>query len=326
MKSITSPAVAGISRCIVVLLGIFAVMQPVQAQYPDKTVRIIVPFAPGAQTDAIARVVANGLSKQLGKTFLVENRPGAGGLIGTDAVIKSDPDGYTLLFTGGAALFPLFVKEATFDPRTAFSPISTVYELPFALIVTASIPANTLAEFISVVKASPKKYNHASASLSYDFLYLEMLRADNQLDTVHILYKGGAPMYQALLTGEVHYGLGAASAAAPMVKDGKVRVLAVTGEERHALFPQAPTFGELRARDIRSPKVGLLAPANVPRDIVARLNQAVVTTMQSPEVREPIMKIGNVVSTSTAEEFSRAIADEYVRFSAITKAAGIKPQ
>lgn len=326
MKSITSPAVAGITRCIMVLLGIFAVMQPVQAQYPDKTVRIIVPFAPGAQTDAIARVVANGLSKQLGKTFLVENRPGAGGLIGTDAVIKSDPDGYTLLFTGGAALFPLFVKEATFDPRIAFSPISTVYELPFALIVTASIPANTLAEFISVVKASPKKYNHASASLSYDFLYLEMLRADNQLDTVHILYKGGAPMYQALLTGEVHYGLGAASAAAPMVKDGKVRVLAVTGEERHALFPQAPTFGELRARDIRSPKVGLLAPANVPRDIVARLNQAVVTTTQSPDVREPIMKIGNVVSTSTAEEFSRAIADEYVRFSAITKAAGIKPQ
>jgi len=296
------------------------------AQYPEKPVRIVVPFAPGAQTDAVARLVASGLSKQFGKPFVVENRPGAGGLIGTNAVIQSDADGHTLLFTGGAALFPLFVKEATFDPRTAFSPISTAYELPFALMVPASLKANTFAEFISTVKASPKKYNYGSASLSYDYLYLEMIKTDSGLDTVHILYKGGAPMYQALLAGEVHYGLGAVSAAAPMASEGKIRILAVTGNERHPLAPQAPTFAELKVRDIRSPKVGLLGPAKLPRDIVNRVNQAMVATMQTAEVRDPIVKIGNVVATSTPEEFSQAVADEFVRFSAITKAAGIAPK
>jgi tripartite-type tricarboxylate transporter receptor subunit TctC len=298
------------------------------AQYPNKPIRMIVPFAPGGASDFVGRILQPRLSELLGQQIVVENRAGASGNIGMDAAAKAAPDGYTVYLgnIGTVALNPsVFPKTLTVVPTRDFIAITQVVDVPGVLVVHPELQAKTVKDIVAIAKAYPGKLNYASPGAgSQNRLETEVFRKIAGLDMVHVPYKGGAgPAITGLVGGETHLMFVTASSAMNHVKSGRLRLIAVTSAKRLAAFPDTPTFAESGYPELTSGSwQGIFVPAGTPKPVVERLYAAVIETMKTPEVQQRLANGGVDVVTSAPGEFASFVAKETERWGKAVKEAG----
>jgi tripartite-type tricarboxylate transporter receptor subunit TctC len=312
------------------LLCLFALILPALAwaQYPNKPIRMIVPFAPGGASDFVGRILQPRLTELLGQQIVVENRAGASGNIGMDAAAKSAPDGYTLYLgnVGTVALNPaVFTKTLTVVPTRDFIAITQVVDVPGVLVVHPDLQAKTVKDIIAIAKAYPGKLNYASPGAgSQNRLETEVFRKIAGLDMVHVPYKGGAgPAVAGLVGGETHLMFVTASSAMNHVKNARLRLIAVTSAKRLAAFPDAPTFAEAGFPELTSGSwQGIFVPAGTPKPVVDRLYTAVIETMKTAEVSQRLANGGVEVVTSAPGEFAKFVARETERWGKAVREAG----
>ena len=302
-----------------------------QSPWPNRPIRLIIPFPPGGATDIIGRALANRLSTTLSQQVVIENKPGAGGVIGADMVAKSGPDGYTILLgtssthSVGPALNPKMPYEATRD----FIPVVHVANAPSVLVVGANFPANSISEFVSLLKRSPGKYNFGSSGIgTYPHLSAEMFkwRAGN-LFVVHIPYRGTGLVIPDLITGEIAFLMDSVVSAQSHIKDGKVKPLAVSGTQRSPSLPQVPTFNEagIKGLDI-SNWFGILVPTQTPAEVVSRINREVNAALKAPDVIDRLVKVGADPVGGTGDQFKDVIRADHENWKTLITRAGIKPE
>jgi tripartite-type tricarboxylate transporter receptor subunit TctC len=301
-------------------IAVLAAAGPAAAQqtYPNKPIRLIVPFPAGGAADLAARIVTQALSETLGQPLIVDNRGGADGAIAGEAVRTAQPDGYTLLFatTTGLNAAPVLRKQPPYDPITAFTPISLVGKFGFFLFVHESVPAKTVPEFLSYVRANPGKVNYATGNGTSVLTTAQLARAE-KLDMQHIPYKGDAPATADLIAGRVQVMIGTPGSAMPQVQEGKLRVLATLLSKRSPLAPDAPTTAEVGLTGLTiTPWGGLFGPAKLPREIVDRVAAAMQAVAARQDVRGQLDKIAFEMQSSTPEEmgaFNQAQLDIWRR-------------
>jgi tripartite-type tricarboxylate transporter receptor subunit TctC len=301
-----------------------------RAAYPDRPIHLIVPFAPGGGNDTIARLVGDGLAKELGQPVVVDNRPGAGGIVGAEAAARAPADGYTL-FLGGVgshAINPNLHANLPYDPIKDFAPISLVASAPLILVVHPSVPAHSVRELIALAKAQPGKLNYASnGNGSSSHLAAVVFASMTGVDMVHVPYKGLAPALTDLLSGQVQLMFSSVVAILPHVKAGKLRALAVSSRERLSLLPDLPTIAEAGVPGYQSSSwYGILAPAGTPPDVVAKLNAALVKVVGAPEVRSALAKEGADPAGNSVEAFGAFIAAEKQRLGELIRHAKVPMQ
>lgn len=312
--------------------ALWSMIQHVQAQsaaaaYPAKPVKFMVGFAAGGAADITARMLAPKLSELLGQQFFIENRGGAGGLLGTDAVAKSAPDGYTLLLMPAAdTVQPAVRRKLPYDLERDFTPVSRVVYGPWFLVVHPSVPARSAKEFVALARKNPGKLNYATSGVgSSAHMAAELFNALAKVETVHVPYKGISEGVTAVASGEVDLIFSSIPASLPLLNAKRVRALGVTTAQRTALAPDMPTLHESGVPGYdRSGWYGVLAPAHVPRDIITRLNAAIVKIVNTAELKAAFMKQGLDPATSTPEEFGAFIRNEIAQNIKLVKAAGVK--
>lgn len=296
--------------------------------YPAKPIRLIVTFPAGGSSDALARGVAKQLGEQMGASVVVENRPGAGGNIGSEVVAKGQGDGYLLLFgtIGTHGIGPALYKQLPFDPIKDFAPISLLHLLPNVLIVSNELPVNSVRQLIDFAKANPGKVSFASAGNgSVSHLAGELFKMHTRTDLVHVPYKGGSAAMPDVMTGRVSIMFETSTNALAAARGGKVRALAVTGIQRWAQAPDLPTIAEAGVPDYRVDSwTGLLAPASTPKAIVERLNAETVKAAKDPSYRKQMSTLGVEAVSSTAEEFRAFIAEEVAKWRKAIELSGAK--
>jgi tripartite-type tricarboxylate transporter receptor subunit TctC len=301
---------------------------PAAAQeWPSRTVRVIVPFGAGATPDTIARLIADRLQQKLGQNFIVENKPGASGMTGTDAVAKAEPDGYTIgLSIGGPlAINTLLFSKMPYDPHKDLALITVLTTQPSALTVPASLPANNVAELIALLKKDPGKYNFGSignGSLSH--LAMEAIAQKSGTQLVHIPYGSSPQAMTAVMRGDVQMAVMPAISVVPHAQSGAVKILAITSGKRSALLPDVPTLKEAGIELEADAWNGLIAPAGTPEAVIAKIHREVVEAIRSPELKAKFAaQIMEPVGNSPAE-FKALIESELARWTPIVKAANIK--
>ena len=295
--------------------------------WPNKPIRLVVNFPPGGAADQIARSVGVPLGEALGEPIVIENRPGANGNIGADAVAKSPPDGYTLLMSSGGAFSvnPHLYTKLPFDPVKDLVPVAAAARILVFLVVRPDLPAKSVDEFVALARANPGKLTYGSpGSDSSPHIAGEMLKRAAKIDIVHVPYKGAAPALTDLLGGQLDFmfdpGIGL-----PQVRAGKLRLLAVGSPKRSALFPDTPTLAEAGMAGFDADSwFGFYAPAGVPADILARLNREINRALQTPAVRERITALGAEAVALSAEEFAALQRADRERFGVVVREAGIK--
>jgi tripartite-type tricarboxylate transporter receptor subunit TctC len=298
--------------------------------YPAKTVRVVAPFAPGGGTDTVARVVAQQFSEQLGKTFIVDNRTGASGIIAFEIVAKAAADGHTLLLTNSAfASLPGLFKSLPYDTVKSFTPISEILRAPNVLVVHPSVNVSTLKDFIAAARAQPGKFNFGSGGAgSALHLYGELFKTAAKVDLVHIPYKGGGDNMAALLGGQVHMNITQYQAnVIALIKSGKLRALAVTTDgKRSSALPDVPSMSEAGVAGMAIYSwAGLLAPAGLSKVLTHKLHGEVVKMLAVPAVRERFVAQDAELVGSTPEEFSKMLQSEIQRWAGVIRLAGIAP-
>jgi len=303
-------------------------MSAASAAFPDRPVRIVVPFAPGGVTDLAARTLGQQLSQKWGQSVVIENRPGAGGLIGVDAVIRSPADGYTILMStnGEIVIHPAASKKPRFDPLTDLIPITMVTSTPYAWTANTKAGFSTLAELTAAVKAKPDEYFFPSAGLGSTLhLATEQFAAASGLKMRHVPYKGGAPAATALTSGEVLIGMVALSAVTPLVDSGNVRVLAVTSKSRSEMFPDAPTVAETGVVKSFEASIwtALLVPKGTPDDIVAKIRTDAVEALKDPAFIGKLKAVGTDPGYASGAELNDLIKRETEDVSKVAKSANI---
>lgn len=299
-----------------------------QADYPEQPIRLIVPFSAGGGTDITARIVAEDMSKTLGKPVLVDNRPGAQGIVGTKEAAGAKPDGYTMVFVLQAtmALNPSLYTATNYDPLKDFDPISQISDSPYVVVVHPNLGVKTLPELIAKAKAAPASINFASGAAA-SFLASKLLQQAVGIELTHIPYNGSGPAITDLLSGRVSLMLSSPVSVLPHIKSGKLIPLAVTGAKRSPSLPDLPTVAELGYADFAvSGWYGFAAPAGTPKEVVAKLNQAVVQALAKPEVQAGLEKSGVEGKSSSPEDFKELITAELKRWTALIKEAGIQPE
>jgi len=298
------------------------------SQYPNKAIRMIVPFAPGGASDFVGRILQPRLTELLGQAVVVENRPGASGNIGLDAAAKSAPDGYTIFLgnVGSVALNPAVFPKLGVTPTKDLIAITQVVDVPGVLVIHPDVKANSVKELVAIAKAHPGKLNYASpGSGSQNRLETEVFRkVAGNLDMVHVPYKGGAgPAVAGLAAGETHLMFVTASSAMTFVKNGRIKLLAVTSAKRLAAFPDVPTMAETGYPELTSGSwQGVFAPAGTPKEVVDKLYSALIETMKSPEVQQRLSTGGVDIVTSKPGEFTRFVQSETDRWGKAVKEAG----
>jgi tripartite-type tricarboxylate transporter receptor subunit TctC len=311
------------------VFGAAVAMQSAVAQpYPNKLIKIIVPFAAGGPADTLARIVANRLSAGLGQSVILDNRPGAGGTIGAKAAAATDPDGYTLLYGNTAALIigPAINANVGYDPLKQFTPVGLVGVTYNVMVVNPAFPANSLTELIALAKARPGKINFASPGHGTPpHMVGEMLKQRTGIDIVHVPYRGSAAALTDIMAGQVELTFENPSVTVPLVQEGKLKALAVTGESRNPQLPNVPTIIESGVPDFVSMSfTGLMAPAGTPPEIILRLNQELTAALRAAETIELLDKLGVNPRPGTPEDFAAFIARETEKWTAVAKRAGIR--
>jgi tripartite-type tricarboxylate transporter receptor subunit TctC len=302
-----------------------------QAQtYPDRPVTMVVTFAAGGSSDVLARAVAAAMSQGLGKQIVVENRPGAGGNIGAEAVAKATPDGYTVLFgtNGTLGIGPALHKNLRYDPQKDLVPVGMLHQLPLVLIVNPQVPATNLRELIDYAKKNPGKLTFASAGVgSASHLTAELFKLAAGIDILHVPYTGGGAATPDLISGQVSMMLETIPNALPLARGGQMRALGVTTKERSANAPDIPTFAEsgLPNFDVGA-WTGLFVPAGTPQAIVDRLNKETVRIASDPAYVEQIRKMGTDVASSSADAFRSFVAKDVQNWTEAIQRSGTQTQ
>jgi len=315
---------------LIILIALAGVTSLVQAQvaYPTRTVRLIVPSSPGGGTDISARILAPQLTQFLGQQVIVENRPGAGTMIGGEAVARAAADGYTLLMgISTLAINPAMYKKVPYDALKDLAPISQAVALSNVLVIHPSLPPRNLREFIAFVKARPGQLNFASAGKGTSpHLSMELFLVLAKLNMLHVPYKGSGPGVTDLIAGHVPVMMPNMLSAQPHIKSGRLRALGVTGTKRAPGAENIPTIAEAGVPGYEAVQwYGVLAPAGTPRDIIAKLHAGVVRALQNSDVRKRLMNDGAEPVGSSPEQFSTYIRAETEKWAKVIKAAGIVP-
>ena len=300
-----------------------------QTSYPNRPVRMVVPSSAGGGIDIVARMVAPRLAERLGQQVVIDNRPGAGTMIGIEAAAKSAPDGYTLLMgVSTLAINPAIYKIVPYDAMRDFAPITQAVSAPNILVVHPSVPVNTVKELIAFARARPGQLNFASAGTGTNpHLTMELFLSMAGLKMVHIPYKGSAPAIVDLIAGHVGVMTATILTGLPHVRSGRLRGLATSGAKRSAAVPELPTVAEAGVPGYEAAQwYGLLAPAHTPKDIIARLHGEMVRILQLPEVKERLSGDGAEPVGNTPEEFGRYIRAEIEKWARVARDAGIKPE
>ena len=311
---------------LLVLLLCCTAMQVFAQAYPSKAVRMIVPYPPGGGNDTLARLFAAKLSDRMGQQFVVENRPGAGAMIGTEAAAKSAPDGYTILLSSIAthALSPNLYSRVPYDPVKDFAPITLLGIAPTVLVVNADLPAKTLQELINLAKKQQLAYA-SGGNGTPPHINAEVFKSVAGIDLLHVAYKGGGPALVDLMAGRVQAMLDTAASAMPHVRSGKLRALAISAPRRSPELPDLPTFAEagLPQYDTNA-WYSMHAPAGTPPDIVRRLNAELVAILKDPEILARFKQLATDPVGNSPEEFATFVRAELDKYARIIKAAGIK--
>jgi tripartite-type tricarboxylate transporter receptor subunit TctC len=317
-----------VAALLAVLVAAFPGGAAFAQAYPSKPIRLIVPFAAGGGNDAVARLVGKRLADSLGQPVLVDNRPGAGGVVGAELAAKSAPDGYTL-FLGGVgshAINPNLHRKLPYDPVRDFAPVELLAQAPLVLVVHPSVPARDIAEFIAYARANPGRLNFASnGNGSSSQLAAVMFDAMAGVDMVHVPYKGLSPALADLLSGQVQLMFSSVVAILPHIKAGKLRGLATTGAKRLASLPELPTIAESGLPGYEASSwYGILAPAGTPRAVVDRLNAELTKALDQPEVRASLIAEGAEPAGGSPEVFAQHIRSEMERLGKLIRDANIR--
>jgi tripartite-type tricarboxylate transporter receptor subunit TctC len=295
-------------------------------QYPNRAVEIIVPFAAGGGNDLLARMIGEGLGRRLGQSFVPLNRPGANTNNGTAQVVKSPPDGHTLLISSvGLAANPLLYKRLPFNTLSDLAPITLIASSPTILVVPNSLPVSNVAEFVAYLKAKPGELNYASYGIgSSPHLATELFQSMTGTKVVHVPYSGGGPAAVGVMGNNVQMLFSSVLPVLGLVKGGQLKPIAIAADKRSPLLPDVPTFAEGGVDYKFSTWFGLLAPARTPADIIATLNRNTVETLQEPAVRARISEQGAEVVANSPDEFRAFIKAEMDRLGAVIKSSGIQ--
>jgi tripartite-type tricarboxylate transporter receptor subunit TctC len=322
---------AGLNRRQALALAAAGAIMPAAAQqagFPNKTVRIIVPYTTGGSNDVIARLLAQQLQTQWGQPVVVENRPGAAGNIGSAEVAKAAPDGHTLLLTNIniTSMNPALIANMPFDPQKDFAPISLLGTTTLALVVHPSVPANTVADLINLAQKEPGKLNYASSGNgSPQHMSAEMFKAMTRTQITHVPYRGAAPAVADVVGGQVQVTVGVVNQLIAHIRSGRVRALGVTSLKRLAQLPEVPTLDEAGVRGYESEIwLGLAAPGATPAPLIEQINQDVRRAMSSPEVVSRLQGQGIDVLLSTPAQMRQRSLDDLKRWGDIIRSAGIK--
>jgi tripartite-type tricarboxylate transporter receptor subunit TctC len=316
-----------LKSCIAALAIAYGALAHAQAPYPTKPVRLIVPQSPGASTDLTARLIAQKLSAAFGQPVVVDNRPGAGSIIGTDLVAKAAPDGYTLLVVASSiTLNPSLHRNLPFDVLRDLAPITQLSAFPNLLTVHPALPVKTVKDLIALAKAKPGSLNYGSSgSATGTHLSAELFKYMTGIDMVHVPYKGGGPAVQALLGGQVQLNFATIVSVLPHVRSGKLRAIAVTTAKRSPSMPEIPTIAESGVPGYdHGPWNGFLAPARTPRAVIARLNEETARILHLPETKAVFTNEGAEPVGNKPEEFGAIIKAETAKWGKVIQSAGIK--
>ena len=298
-----------------------------QETYPAKPVTVIVPQAAGGANDAIARIVTQKLGEIMGQTFLVDNRPGAGGNIGTAQAAKAKPDGYTLMLTTNSAhvINPAIYKNTGFDPIKDFEPVGLVANAGYVLVANSAFPANSVADLIAQAKAKPGQISYASAGNgTLNHLIGEMFKHSAGVDMLHVPYKGAGAAATDVAGGQVPVSVQSLPSSLPFLQSGKIKVLGVVNEKRLASLPNSPTIGETIPGFGSTPWYGLLAPSGTPKDIVAKLQAGLAKTLANKDVIDKLAALGCEVLTASPAQFATLIREDLPRWNKIVKDSGAR--
>ncbi len=318
-------------RCALLGLCVLVLAQPLGAQsYPAKPIRLVAPYPPGGSTDIVARLVAPKLGASMGQPVIVENRAGASGMIGSEVVAKAAPDGYTLLFTtpGTHTAVKFTIRNVPYDPVKDFTPITAAVTQSGVILVNNSIGVRNFRELIDYAKKNPGKLSFATAGLGTSFHVTgEILKRAAGIDMLHIPYKGGAPVAQAITSGEVPVALVSNTSGVSTVKSGRVTAVAILGDKRLREFPDVPVIGEMIANvDRPGDWLGFYGPAGLPPPILARIHAEILKALNLPDVVSGLQNAGMEVFGNSPEEFRNLIARDIEIYRKLVPILGIKPE
>ena len=296
--------------------------------YPNRPVRLVVGFAPGGGNDITARLMGQWLSERLGQPFVVENRPGAGTNVATEAVVNAEPDGYTILFIApSAAINATLYEKLNFNFIRDLTPIAGIMRIPNVMVVNPSVPAQTVPEFIVYAKANPGKINVASPGVGTSVhLSAELFKMMTGVDMVHVAYKGSAPSLTDLLGGQVQVSFATMPASIGFIRTGKLRALAVTTATRSPVLPEVPAVGEFVPGYEVSTWYGLCARTGTPTEVIDKLNKEVNAGLADPTMKARLADLGGVTIAGSPGDFGKLIADETEKWAKVIRAANIKPE
>ena len=312
---------------LIILFWFYAALAAAQT-YPSHPVKVIVPWTPGQATDIAARVVAQKLQETLGQPFVIDNKPGAGGSIGTDSVVKSAPDGYTLLAASSGPLsIMLHLQKVPYEPLKDLAPVSLVAATPFALVVHPSFPARDAKEFIALIKADPAKYTFSSSGTGATaHLFTELFNSMAGIRGArHVPYKGTAPALTDIMNGQITYTVETVAATAPHIKSGRLKTYGVSTQRRASAMPDVPTLAEEAdlAYDAAG-WIGYAAPAGTPREVLAKLSAEIQKALKEEDLKQRMVNIGLDAVSSTPEEMAAFMRREQDRYGEIIKSANIR--
>ena len=318
-------------KALLVAGALLAGSLPAWAQpYPNRPLRIVVPFPPGGGTDIGTRIVAQKLQEAWGQAVIVENKPGAAGIVGTELTAKSAPDGYTFMMgnLGTHAINVSLYKKLAYDPVRDFAPVSMVADLPLLLLVHPSVPANSVKELIALAKSQPGKLNFSSSGAGGSMhVAAELFKSMTGVDMVHIPYKGGAPAVADLLSGQVALSFSTVLETIQHVKAGQVRALAVTNDHRSIALPDLPTIAEAGLPGYQSISwLALFAPAGTPKDIANKVSAESVRILKLPDVKERLLAQGAEPIGSTPEQLAATLAADIAKYAKVIRESGYKPE